>query len=83
MTGNCPICKLPEKDVIHDPSLCKWRKQAIYEYEQKMMESTPDEVNQELLNSGYTQDEIDAMGVRFQAVARKASEESPLNPKNR
>ncbi|MCK5601616.1 hypothetical protein KAR91_07105 [Candidatus Pacearchaeota archaeon] len=80
MKDKCIICGLPEKAVIHDKELCKWRKQAIDKYEQKLMDETPEEVNQYLRDAGY---DPDVLVARMRKRMRKALDKSPLNPKNR
>lgn len=50
------------------------------EIEREIMNATPEEIDQYLRDAGY---DPDAIGERMQQIAQKASDESPMNPKNK
>lgn len=48
--------------------------------EHEIINATPEEINQYLRDAGY---DPDAIGKKMQQIAQKASDESPMNPKNK
>ena len=85
--GQCFYCGKPEQNIPpgHSNRICSdcWVTETedgkVWAIEQQCLNETPEETAQFLRGAGY---DLDALDERIQKVVRKASDESPMNPKN-